>query len=245
VTNGELCDDGNLVSGDGCDEDCTYPYCGNGIRASWEECDDGNRVDGDGCDSNCRPTGCGNFVVTSGEACDDGNVSANDGCEPDCRRSQDPLNGNPGGRPPGARPPGNAPACAASLALCDDRDACTVDSCRATGCAHEPIPGLDSVLCLLNDAAARSPGCTGQRVPKAVNRRLVVARRVLLRARNLPRSPAKRKLLRKAAHALRQAGTIAAFAWREEKVTVGCASEMLQVIGTAKGRFDALRGSRR
>ncbi|CAI2359689.1 unnamed protein product [Moneuplotes crassus] len=66
------CDDGNTVSGDGCDQYCqeegTPPCysthlstsiceksCGNGIKQSEdsEECDDGNLTDGDGCASNC------------------------------------------------------------------------------------------------------------------------------------------------------------------------------------------------
>lgn len=49
----EQCDDGNLVSGDGCDANCTLPACGNGIVNAGEECDDGNLIDGDGCQSDC------------------------------------------------------------------------------------------------------------------------------------------------------------------------------------------------
>jgi cysteine-rich repeat protein len=64
----ETCDDGNLVSGDGCDSSCMlesgwvcatpgYPcstVCGDGLVRGTEQCDDGNTVDGDGCDSQCR-----------------------------------------------------------------------------------------------------------------------------------------------------------------------------------------------
>lgn len=238
VTAGERCDDGNLVSGDDCDANCTYSECGNGVVTPGEECDDGNYRDGDGCDHHCRPTGCGNGIVTAGEECDDGNLTAGDRCEPDCRLPA--TSPPPSGRPPVV----TAPACRASPVLCDDRDPCTVDSCEVTGCSHGPIAGLDSVICILDAAAARTPGCTGERVPKTINRRLVAARKVLVRARDMARSPARRKLFRKAAHTLRQAGTIAAFAWREDKVGVDCASEMLRVIGAAKGRFDALRGRR-
>ena len=39
---GEVCDDGNTVSGDGCNATCTSDEtCGNGFRDRGEECDDG------------------------------------------------------------------------------------------------------------------------------------------------------------------------------------------------------------
>ncbi len=57
---GEECDDGNAVSGDGCENDCTlteaWPACGNGIIEDGEECDDGNAVSGDGCENDCTLT---------------------------------------------------------------------------------------------------------------------------------------------------------------------------------------------
>jgi cysteine-rich repeat protein len=52
----ELCDDGNLVDGDGCDSNCTPTGCGNGIVTAGEQCDDGNLVDGDCCSSTCTIT---------------------------------------------------------------------------------------------------------------------------------------------------------------------------------------------
>ncbi|MFO0581744.1 MAG: DUF4215 domain-containing protein [Anaeromyxobacter sp.] len=55
VVNGsELCDDGNLWDGDGCDSNCTPTGCGNGIVTAGEECDDGNRTGSDGCDATCH-----------------------------------------------------------------------------------------------------------------------------------------------------------------------------------------------
>lgn len=52
---GELCDDGNLTSCDGCNQDCDRidGVCGDGIRECGEQCDDGNTLSGDGCESNC------------------------------------------------------------------------------------------------------------------------------------------------------------------------------------------------
>ena len=49
----ELCDDANLVDGDGCDSNCTPTMCGNGVVTAGEECDDGNLVDGDCCSPVC------------------------------------------------------------------------------------------------------------------------------------------------------------------------------------------------
>jgi len=53
VDPGEECDDGNKVSGDGCDANCTFTRCGNGISTAGEQCDDGNTLDGDCCSATC------------------------------------------------------------------------------------------------------------------------------------------------------------------------------------------------
>ena len=84
IAQGESCDDGNGVDGDGCDSNCTASACGNGVVAADEICDDGNDVDGDGCDSNCTPSACGNGVMTMNEGCDDGNDVDGDGCDSNC-----------------------------------------------------------------------------------------------------------------------------------------------------------------
>ncbi len=97
----EKCDDGNQISGDGCDSRCCqelpficYPippspcFCGDGKVDPGESCDDGNTENGDGCDYDCRwgPRGtCGNGVLDPGEQCDDGNEDPSDGCYPWCR----------------------------------------------------------------------------------------------------------------------------------------------------------------
>jgi cysteine-rich repeat protein len=52
----ELCDDGNLIDGDGCDSNCTPTGCGTGVVTAGEQCDDGNLVDGDCCSSLCIVT---------------------------------------------------------------------------------------------------------------------------------------------------------------------------------------------
>jgi cysteine-rich repeat protein len=67
----ELCDDGNLVDGDGCDSNCTPTGCGNGVVTAGEECDDGNVVSGDCCSALCvnenLPPDCSGAVASVSE----------------------------------------------------------------------------------------------------------------------------------------------------------------------------------
>ena len=87
VDPGEVCDDGNTVSGDGCRADCKkIERCGDGILDTGEVCDDGNTASGDGCRADCEKIEvCGDGVLDAGEVCDDGNRVADDGCRADCK----------------------------------------------------------------------------------------------------------------------------------------------------------------
>jgi MYXO-CTERM domain-containing protein len=99
---GEGCDDGNTMSGDGCNGVCLKEFgqacLGNMVCAS-DFCD----LAGDVCacdqDADCSMPnlcnvfaapnacvvpGCGNHVLEVGEACDDGNTTPNDGCDTGC-----------------------------------------------------------------------------------------------------------------------------------------------------------------
>ena len=81
----EQCDDGNDVTGDGCEPNCGVSLiCGNGFLQgeNAEQCDDGNTAVGDGCDADCLVEVCGNGVVQVGEECDDADESAL--CDHDC-----------------------------------------------------------------------------------------------------------------------------------------------------------------
>ncbi|MBN1778769.1 MAG: DUF4215 domain-containing protein [Candidatus Buchananbacteria bacterium] len=79
----EICDDGNLISGDGCDNNCQPTGCGNGFTTpeTGEECDDSNTISGDGCSANCILENCGNGQLDNGEQCDDGNQFLDDACD--------------------------------------------------------------------------------------------------------------------------------------------------------------------
>lgn len=93
VNGAEVCDDGNLRSGDGCSGDCaSQETCGNGYAdlAVGEACDDGNQQDDDTCRNDCRIPGCGDGRVTpsAGEACDAGAANSNAAdapCRPNCQ----------------------------------------------------------------------------------------------------------------------------------------------------------------
>ncbi|MGV3625861.1 MAG: hypothetical protein ACO1OB_33935, partial [Archangium sp.] len=96
---GELCDDGNNASGDGCRSDCMgVEICGDNFRdlllrdGGTEACDDGNRDGGDGCRADCQGIEiCGDgkldpVLVDGGtEVCDDNNQLGGDGCRGDCQ----------------------------------------------------------------------------------------------------------------------------------------------------------------
>ncbi|CAN5123127.1 hypothetical protein BH11MYX1_BH11MYX1_12480 [soil metagenome] len=118
---GELCDDGNIINGDGCAADCkSAEACGDGVTNidAEEVCDDGNTVDGDGCSHDCKSDEtCGNGItdLAKGEVCDDGNTHAGkcsgddhacdstadctsgtcvpDGCSGDCKSNETCGNG--------------------------------------------------------------------------------------------------------------------------------------------------------
>lgn len=56
VDPGELCDDGNYITGDTCSEKClpNALVCGDWDLDLGEQCDDGNSVGGDGCSADCQ-----------------------------------------------------------------------------------------------------------------------------------------------------------------------------------------------
>jgi MYXO-CTERM domain-containing protein len=120
IDTGELCDDGNNRSGDGCSADCRF------IEQGWT------------CPPGSACTGiCGDGVVVSAEACDDGGNAGGDGCSATCAIEPgwsciiDPLNTRSVcARTCGdlTRQPGES---------CDDGNTTPGDGCGAT-CAEEP-----------------------------------------------------------------------------------------------------------
>ena len=132
----ELCDDGNIIDGDGCSARCkSTEVCGNQIvdMHTGEVCDDGNTVDGDGCSSDCRSSelcGKGTTDTTIGEVCDDANTRSGDGCSADCLSDETCGNGitDVSAFPPEFCDDGNK----------RDGDACSAD-CLSTGVCGDGI----------------------------------------------------------------------------------------------------------
>lgn len=184
---GAPCDDEDL---------CTVgDVCMNGFCESTpRDCDDGNSCTTDTCDP---ATGCDHTELSDGTACNDGipctenDVCVNVACEGtpkacddgvDCTDdSCDPATGNCIHTPNDANCPqldcafneGCGPTgCVASpLAdvLCDDQDACTIDTCLGydpsahptTGCVHQVIDCDDDDLCT-NDSCDPQEGCKNE-----------------------------------------------------------------------------------
>jgi fibro-slime domain-containing protein len=101
TANGEACDDGNTISGDGCNKLCQLEagflckdpgkpctdirVCGNGVVTSDETCDDGNTVSGDGCSSDCKTVEPGYQCRVPGKKCTplcgDGKLTGSEMCD--------------------------------------------------------------------------------------------------------------------------------------------------------------------
>ena len=79
---GELCDDGNHLSGDGCSDDCQHiEVCGNGVVDANELCDDSGDPLG-GCSDDClKVQSCGDGVLDDNEGCDTVNTCVNQNCD--------------------------------------------------------------------------------------------------------------------------------------------------------------------
>lgn len=100
---GEVCDDGNTTSGDGCKANCLeveFGYvcptpgercvktaaCGNGLLEAGELCDDRNTASGDGCSADCKTVESGWTCPLQGQRCKaaqcgDGIIAGEEECE--------------------------------------------------------------------------------------------------------------------------------------------------------------------
>ena len=79
-----MCDDGNDVDDDDCNNMCLAASCGDGVVQPNEQCDDGNADNSDAC-AGCMNASCGDGFVQMGvEDCDDGNAEDNDACVASC-----------------------------------------------------------------------------------------------------------------------------------------------------------------
>ncbi|MFO0684059.1 MAG: MopE-related protein [Sandaracinus sp.] len=164
----EQCDDGNTVSGDGCENDCSFSCeassdCDDTLFCNGSEtCDTTMHVcqagtentEGQACTvagmsavchgGVCRAGMCGDHTTDAGEECDDGNPNNGDGCDTDCTFScHDDSECQDGDSCNGNESCNlTTHTCAAAVEplACDDSDPCTTDTCvAATGCVFTSV----------------------------------------------------------------------------------------------------------
>ncbi len=115
LESGEVCDDGNTVSGDGCSGDCTA------VEPNYVCPNPGQR-----CVSTMV---CGDKKITGTETCDDGNTVSSDGCSNTCQLE-------PGWECPIVGAACRAAQCGdgivAGAEMCDDGNAVSGDGCSST-----------------------------------------------------------------------------------------------------------------
>jgi len=84
VDTNEICDDGNVMDGDGCSHDCKREGCGNGTVDPGEDCDPPGSTTTSGipCSAACKFEVCGNGLIDSDtpEQCDDGSANTDTPC---------------------------------------------------------------------------------------------------------------------------------------------------------------------
>lgn len=119
---GEMCDDGNSESGDGCSADCKVVEQNYSCLKPGEPC--------------VTTVECGDGKVTGTETCDDGNAKAADGCDATCQLEMGWLCPTPGDLCVAAK---CGDGIIAGVEQCEDNDAVPTsgDGC-SDACALEP-----------------------------------------------------------------------------------------------------------
>jgi len=123
---------------------------------------------------------------------------------------------------------------------CDDGDPCTVDTCTATGCLHDPASGFAAIVCALP-----APGlqlCAGEQIPGAVTQLLDQSRSLISRATTSSRPKQTRRLVLKAAKALRTAAKQVTVAGKHGRLSPACVDALrspLQEAATRAARLAA------
>ena len=118
---------------------------------------------------------------------------------------------------------------------CDDGDPCTVDTCTATGCLHDPASGFTSIVCALPDASLRIAACTGEQIPGAVIQRSDQGRSLISRAASGPVKQQRRFIL-KAAKALRSAAQQVTIAAKHGGLSPACVAALRSPLHDAAAR---------
>jgi cysteine-rich repeat protein len=129
LTSDEACDDGNLVSGDGCAANCLSVERGFSCNPPGKPCRQIAR--------------CGDGIVAASEACDDGNLTAGDGCSARCRLE---IGFKCDGMPSKCTPTKCGDKVKEGAESCDDGNAVPFDGCSST-CQTEPDCTMSGAGC--------------------------------------------------------------------------------------------------
>jgi cysteine-rich repeat protein len=174
---GEVCDDGNLVSGDGCEpgvcryscetpidcEDANPCRATMGCNADTHTCRGFSPTSGASCEANdgssgtcitglCRAEGCGDGTVVAPEECDDTTPGCAADCTFVCETDAECVSEDVCADPQMCDVPTHT--CVPSPPLvCDDGDACTTDGC-------DPVLACVDVV-IDGDVDGYSPGACG------------------------------------------------------------------------------------
>jgi hypothetical protein len=226
------CDDG---------DPCTTDSCSQGVGCSHSPPIVGCCRTGADCESPCTPVGnscVDNFCVYQVLDCDDGDDCTDDYCDyyDGCVHERYPDH-DCVPPPVGCRADAECASpcttgrtcvegtCTAGAPLvCDDGDACTIDSCDpATGCATAPRAGFDVLACVCErgDPAV----CLGQPFPRSLAKRSARGCKAVSRAKGA--SGRKRtKFVTKAAVQFERAAKVAAKSAGRDDFSADCAQAL-------------------
>lgn len=118
---------------------------------------------------------------------------------------------------------------------CEDGDPCTLDTCTADGCVHEPTTGFAAVACLLPEAGLEIAPCAGERMPRSISVRYAQGRRLVGRAAQSGRIEQSRQLMGKAARVLQGAARQVATASTHGRLSPACADVLGATLEKAAG----------
>ena len=133
------------------------------------------------------------------------------------------------------------PACVRGTSSgCEDGDPCTVDTCTADGCLHEPTTSFAAVACLLPEAGLEIAPCAGERMPRSIALRYAQGRSLVGRAAQSGRIEQSRQLIGKAAKVLQRAAGRVTTAGSHGRLSPACADVLGATLGEAAARASRL-----
>jgi len=260
---GELCDDGNPDTGDGCRPDCTIEVCGDGIKDPQEACDGGLFVFDDCCSDACTIEADG-FGCSDGDACTTADACKAGVCTPTGKVTCTPISPchlaicdsatGACSNPPKAEgaPCTDSNACTVldqciggvctgmQPVVCNDAEPCTTDACTpAFGCTFTNLTGFESISCTFR--RGRIEAACGTDLPRQIDQKIRKAKGLIAKAA-LTQNPVKaKKPLKIAMRNLQKALRIALARRDKDKLDGGCAAVLESEINDIMTRATAVR----